>query len=185
MKKFISVGEVAKIENVTTQTIRRWVAQGQYVTKKTQGGHLRIEYDYGKHKETILYCRVSSIKQKSSLASQERVLRSVYPEATVVQDIGSGFNFKRKNFKAILERVIRGDCIELVVTTPDRFTRSGFEFLRFILELQGGNIVVLEEDTASEMFDTTPLFSFLTSFIASHHGKRGNRNKKDKAIPKE
>ncbi len=61
--KWMSTYQLANTENVTPQTIRRWVKQGHYPnTKLTKGSDLRIGIDCTE--ETILYARVSTSKQK-------------------------------------------------------------------------------------------------------------------------
>jgi predicted site-specific integrase-resolvase len=42
-------------------------------------------------------------------------MRAQYPGYEVVYDIGSGLNYRRKKFVALLERVVRGDIEEIVV----------------------------------------------------------------------
>ncbi|PQJ97481.1 recombinase family protein [Chromatium okenii] len=66
----------------------------------------------------ISYCRVSSFKQRDDLDRQVQFIRNQYPQAEIIKDIGSGLNFKRKGLKVILERAMRGDCIQLVVAPP-------------------------------------------------------------------
>ncbi|MGL6139325.1 MAG: recombinase family protein, partial [Planktothrix sp.] len=45
---------------------------------------------------TVCYCRVSSTKQRDDLDRQVAYMQSIYPNAEIVRDIGSGLNFKRK-----------------------------------------------------------------------------------------
>lgn len=173
--------ELADFYGVTRQTIFNWINDGKFDRiQKTKGNHNRIwvETDH----TTIGYCRISSSEQKSSLDTQEEIIRKKYPKIRIVKDIGSGFNFKRKEFKAILEQCLQGTSIKIVATTQDRITRTGFEFIKWIIELYGGSIELLEnKDSTDESFDTETLISFITSFVNSYYGKRSsNRNKKDK-----
>jgi predicted site-specific integrase-resolvase len=69
-----------------------------------------------------------------------------------------------------------------VVTTGDRLTRSGFQFIKWAVELHGGTIVELEESGEQREFDAADLVRFITCFIASYHGKRSSRRKKDKGV---
>jgi len=136
--------------------------------------------------EIVLYARVSSAKQKSSLDTQQRLLLEKFPGAKVVRDIGSGFNFKRPGFISLLERALQGEPIKLVAATSDRVTRSGFPLIRHILELSGGSIELLEEDDSTQQFDVRYLVAYITSFCNSQHGKRaGQRHKKDQGLPEE
>ena len=179
---WMSTTKVARLEAVTSQTIRRWIQKGKYETRTTDGGHLRIKYDMPRH--TICYARVSSSKQVSSITTQQELLRASYPEAEFASDIGSGFNFKRRSFVRVLERVLQGEAIRLVATTPDRISRSGLTFITRVIELYGGETVFLENKDTTESLDVTTLISFLTSFCNSQSGKRNaSRHKESKNIP--
>ena len=46
---------------------------------------------------------VSSHSQKDELENQKALLKQVYPDYELLFDIGSGINFKRKNFLKIIE----------------------------------------------------------------------------------
>lgn len=106
--------QIARREKVTSQTVRRWVEGGRFERcEKTPGGYFRIWVPVDP--EIVLYARVSSAKQKSSLDTQERILLERFPGARVVRDTGSGFNFKRPRFISLLERALQGEPIQLVV----------------------------------------------------------------------
>jgi putative transposase len=49
---------------------------------------------------TVCYARVSSHSQRDDLKRQIELLRSRFPEAEIISEIGSGLNFKRKRFLA-------------------------------------------------------------------------------------
>lgn len=127
---------------------------------------------------TILYCRVSSKKQETSLDKQQQILQQHY-EGQVIRDVGSGFNFKRRGFVAILECALRGEPINLVATTSDRITRSGFPIIKRVVELSGGSVELLEEDDSSDQFDVSYLISYITSFCNSVHGKRSHKRNQE------
>jgi len=139
---WLSTTRVAKMEGVTTQTIRSWVKSGKYETYKiTDGGHFRIKI---KDERRICYVRVSSNKQKSSIKTQQEILLKKYPNSEVITDIASAFNFQRKGLKTILEQAISGDSIHLVVTSQERLAQSGFELIRWLIEFSGGRVESLE-----------------------------------------
>ncbi|MFK5969442.1 MAG: recombinase family protein [Candidatus Marithrix sp.] len=170
-------GFLAKQYSVTNETIQKWIKEGKFdKVKKTKGGHYRVWVD--ESTVTILYARVSSAKQKSSLLKQEQLLKDKYPEATFISDIASGFNQDRRGYKAILESAINGTPQHIVATTSDRITKTGFALIRWIIELSGGRIELLEESDNSEQLDTKTLIAFITSFINSHYGKRSANNNK-------
>ena len=170
----VSTTKIAKLLGVTSETIRRWITEGKFKASRTKGGHYRVEYT-PEITTTILYARVSSKKQSTSIAKQKELLLNAYPECEFIYDIGSGFNFKRRGFVKLLEQTMSGDPIKVVVTTPDRLSRSGLTLLVKIFEFYGGEVVFLEDTNKTESFDTATLISFLTSFCNSQSGKRNSK----------
>ena len=174
-----STTKLAKIEGVTTQTIRRKIESGHYEkVMQTSGGHYRV---FINQQRKICYARVSSGKQKSSIDTQRRILLERYPDAEFISDVASAFNFKRKGLQAILESAVSGNPTLVVVATKDRLARSGFELIRWLIELSGGRIEVLDDQnssSSSQAFDTNELIGFITSFCNSHYGKRSAERRK-------
>jgi putative resolvase len=161
---WLSTTKMAKKYGVTSETIRRWIREGKFEeVKKTDGGHIRVKNIESERR--YLYGRVSSAKQKSSLRKQEELLKQKFPKDEFVSDTASAFNFKRKGLQALLELSMSGTPIEVVVTTNDRLARSGFELIRWIIELHGGRIISLEEEPKTEAFDTGELIGFITEFF--------------------
>jgi predicted site-specific integrase-resolvase len=186
---WFSTTKLAKLEKVTTQTIRNKIKDGCYEKViRTEGGHYRI---FKRENKIIGYARVSSSKQKTSLIKQQEILLKKYPDATIFTDTASAFNFGRKGLCSILEQALSGTSICLVATTQDRIARSGFGFIKRIIELSGGSIITLDDKIDSkEEFNTAELISFITSFCNSYYGKQSARrknysNKKNKNISKE
>jgi putative resolvase len=68
-----------------------------------------------------------------------------YPGHTVVSDVGSGLNFKRKGLLSLLEQSERGLVQEIVVASKDRLCRFGFDLLAWIFERHGVKLVVLQQ----------------------------------------
>jgi predicted site-specific integrase-resolvase len=174
---WLSTTKLAKIEGVTTQTIREWAKVGKYEDYKiTNGGHFRIKIQ---NKRKILYARVSSKKQESSIETQKQILQRKYPDSEIIIDVASAFNFQRRGLKTILEQAMSGTAIHVVVTTQDRLARSGIGLIRWIVELHGGQIESLEEGAKTENFDTKELIGFITSFSNSYYGKRSAERRKE------
>ena len=179
-----STGKIAKEHGVTNQAVQYWIKIGKYEkTRKTKGGHWRIWIE--NDPKIILYARVSSSKQKSSIKTQRDLLEAKYPGGEFISDIASGFNQDRRGYKRILELALNQTPLHVVATTSDRITRSGFSLIKWIVELHGGRIELLEEKNNPEQFDTTTLIAFITSFINSHYGKRSAKRRKEKAISKD
>jgi predicted site-specific integrase-resolvase len=134
----------------------------------------------------VCYCRVSSTKQRDDLVRQVAYMHSLYPQAEIVQDIGSGLNFKRKGLRSLLDRLLKGDKLTLVVACKDRLCRFGFELIQYLVEQNGGQIVVLDQAVycpTSEL--TQDLLSIIHVFSCRMHGLRkyGKKIKEDPDLP--
>ena len=134
---------------------------------------------------TLCYCRVSSRKQRGDLERQVSYLRELYPSAEIVRDIGSGRNYKRKGFRALVDRCLRGDKFQLVIAHRDRLARFGIELLQYMVEQNGGELVVLDETVHSPAEElTADLLNILHVFSCRMHGLRRYRAeiKEDKSL---
>ncbi|MFB2977971.1 IS607 family transposase [Microseira sp. BLCC-F43] len=144
--------EAAKILGVHVSSLRRWENEGKLRAIRTPGGQRRfvleeVEKVAGVPRtiKTICYGRVSTHSQQEDLQRQLEHLRTGYPEAEIVCEIGSGLNFKRKKFLAILERIIDGDIQRLVVAHPDRLVRFGYELVKWICNKFECELLVLND----------------------------------------
>ncbi|GHV36106.1 hypothetical protein FACS1894187_10140 [Synergistales bacterium] len=100
-------------------------------------------------------------------------MRNKYPNAEIIKDIGSGINFKRKGLLSVLERSMSGTVITLVVAYRDRLARFGSGLVEFILNRNGGKLVVLNEVVLSpEQELTQDLLTILHVFSYRLHGLR-------------
>eukprot|EP00966_Prymnesium_polylepis_P260674 6021180-Prymnesium_polylepis.3 len=85
----------------------------------------------------LAYCRVSSAKQRADLARQAEHLRRRCQAAgkavEVVQDVGSGLNFKRRGLRSLLARCLDGGVRSVTVASRDRLCRFGFELLEWLV----------------------------------------------------
>ena len=85
---------------------------GKIRTIRTPGGQRRFcisEYETEDNKPIVLYARVSTHSQKDDLERQIKFLQSIYPQAELITEVGSGLNFKRRKFLSILERIYKAD----------------------------------------------------------------------------
>ena len=160
-QKYIRPEEACKKLQVSNETLKRWAKAGKIDFIRTEGGHRR--YDISKiypdeskssssaDRQCICYARVSSSSQKEDLERQAEYLSIRFPNYKIIKDVGSGLNFKRKGFKAILGLALRGEIQQLVVTYKDRLCRFGFELLSAIIQHHHGSILVLNTEA-----DSTP-----------------------------
>jgi len=170
--------ELAEKLQVSKETLRQWADKGKIKVVKTSGGHRRYIYDEQTNVEqskiNFIYARVSSTKQKEDLKRQVALLKKQYPKYTVITDIASGINFKRKGINTILEAVIKGNVGEVVVAYKDRLTRFGFEFFETIFKHFSTTITVLNnsDDETPETELAEDLMSVITVFSARYYGTR-------------
>ncbi|WP_293036132.1 recombinase family protein [Moorena sp. SIO1F2] len=94
---------------------------------------------------TVCYARVSTYSQRDDFERQAELLRSKFPEAEHISEIGSGLNFRRGQFLAILDRFLRGDLQCLVVAHPDRLLRFAIELVRWLCEKNQCQLMVWGE----------------------------------------
>ncbi len=110
-------------------------------------------------------------------------MQSRYPEAEVIKDIGSGLNYKRKGFKSLLGRAMRGDKLEIVVAHKDLLARFGFELIEWVIQQIVGKIVVLKQTNLSpEQELTNDLFSILHVFSCRMYGLRNYKSQVRQAL---
>ncbi len=143
---------------VSTKTLERWLEAGKIEGIFTQGGQRRYNLDsiipvrHGNPRDEraiVLYARVSSRSQKSDLEQQVNFLKSRYPDAEIITDIGSGLNFKRKGLQALLDRVLSNTIKLVVVAHKDRLCRFGFDIIAWLCNRQQTEILVLDQKNLS------------------------------------
>ena len=179
MKHYKTPRETSEILGISIDRLRRLAENGTISTIRTPGGQRRYDvqgYLDGQTETeitTIGYCRVSSREQKEDLASQVTYVHSHYPEAEIIRDFGSGINFKRKGLLSLLERVLRGDKLRVIVAHRDRLARFGGEVIQFLVEQNGGEVVVLDETVYSPEAElTADLLTILHVFSCRMSGLR-------------
>ncbi|RKU11559.1 IS607 family transposase [Candidatus Poribacteria bacterium] len=184
MKHYKTPRETSEILGISIDRLRRLAANGTISTIRTPGGQRRydvqgyLDEQTGTDITTIGYCRVSGKGQGDDLTSQVAYLQKHYPDAEIIQDYGSGINFKRKGLRTLLERILRGDKLRLVVAHRDRLARFGGEVIQFLVEQNGGEVVVLDETVfgSPEEELTADLLSILHVFSWRMSGLRRYRD---------
>jgi predicted site-specific integrase-resolvase len=111
------------------------------------------------------------------------LLQPQYTGYTVITDIASGINFKRKGLAIILESCLQGDIGEVIVAHTDRLCRFGYEFIEQLVNKAGGKITVLGDsgnDNSDEQELTDDLLAIIHIFSCRQMGKRSYANRKPK-----
>ncbi|MDJ0903469.1 MAG: IS607 family transposase [Xenococcus sp. MO_188.B8] len=171
-------------------TLRRYANEGKIPIIKNEAGQRLYDVEaYNRvtaNASLVCYCRVSSSKQKDDPNRQIAYMQSLYPEAEIIKDIGSGLNFKRKGLRTILDRLLRGDKLKVIVACRDRLCRFGFELIQYMVEQNGGEILVLDQTVHCPQTElTSDLLSIIHVFSCRMHGLRkySKKIKEDKDIP--
>ena len=188
---YIPLRKAVKFLGLHPHTLRKYADEGKIKSIKNEAGQRLYDvesYQRGAARVAfVCYCRVSSTKQRDDLARQVEFMRQQFPEAEIIKDIGSGLNFKRKGLQALLVRLMRGDKLKIVIACRDRLCRFGFELFEFMVEQNGGEIVVLDRTVhCPETELTADLLAILHVFSGRMHGLRSysKKIKEDSSIPK-
>ena len=177
--EFLRLREAANLTGVTTTTIRSWANEGvldHYFTphgqrmfnKESILALTRGNRPPEKEQKAFIYCRVSSKKQEPDLERQVSLLRDAYPGYTLVTDIASGINWKRKGLQTILEQAMSGRLETVVVANRDRLARFAFELIEWIITSKGGKLVVHDQQN-TESIETTSEQELAEDFLSIVH----------------
>lgn len=165
-------------------TNRRYYTHDQYLTYR---GLVAQEQGL-----TVAYARVSGVAQKPDLAKQVKALEVYCRQHTIkvdewMQDIGSGLNYKRKQFNRLMERVELGQVRRLVIAHRDRLVRFGYGYFEAFCARHNTEIVVIDGETLSpEQELVQDLVAILSVFSARLHGLRSYKKAiKDAALQKD
>jgi predicted site-specific integrase-resolvase len=188
--KYLTSQKTCEILGVLPNTLRYGASQSKIEHIVTPYGQRKyhVESFLGKNKNAIgiCYCRVSSSKQRDDIQRQIEFMQSRYPTHQIIKDIVRYLNFKRKGLKSVLGRLLDFDQLELVVAHKDRLARFGFELIQYIVEQNGGEIVVLGQTVHCPKDELTQdLLTILHVFFCRMHGLRKYKNKKDQVLPEQ
>ncbi|MEF2737208.1 MAG: IS607 family transposase, partial [Bifidobacterium choerinum] len=152
-------------------TNRRYYTHDQYLS--VMG--LPPEPETTRGKRTVIYTRVSSRGRRGDLDNQERFLRQWANARGLIvdevwSDIGSGMNFKRKNFN----RIMYSDDLEhVIIAHKDRLTRFGYDWFEHYLNRRGVTVTVVNNEQLSPQEELVQdLVSIIHVFSGRIHGLR-------------
>ena len=191
MKNTYSPREFGSLIGRTTKTLQRWDREGilkahRSVTNRRYYMHdqyLELTYQKVKNRSIVVYCRVSSSAQKKDLASQRLAVETFCLAAGKVvneklEDIGSGLNYKRKQFVHLMEKVERGEVSEIIIAHKDRLVRFGFEWFEKFCRDHGTSIVIMNAESLSPEEEVTKdLLSIIRCFSSRLYGLRKYKKK--------
>lgn len=197
MEKRYSIGKVAELTGLSTQTLRRWdnenifnsdyqseVSGKRYYSQISLNKLLnKTSITKSKNRLIIGYCRVSKHHQKDDLERQiknmETYLMSKGKPFKILSDIGSGINYNNKNLLKLLEMINNDEVEAIVVLYKDRLVRFGFELIEKIASLHDVKIEIVDntERTFEEEL-SMDLIQIITVFSSKINGRRSGKTKK-------
>ena len=90
-----------------------------------------------------------------------------------MQDIGSGLNYKRKQFNELMEKVERGEVSRIVIAHKDRLVRFGFEWFERFCKNHGTKVIAMNNESLSpEEEMTRDMLSIVHCFSSRLYGLR-------------
>ena len=202
MDNVYSPKEFGKLIGRTTNTLQKWDREGKLKAHRTPTTNRRY-YTHDQYLAyrglvapeqglTIVYTRVSGVAQKPDLANQIRTLEIYCQQHAIridewLSDIGSGLNYKRKQFNRLMELIELGQIRRLIIAHRDRLVRFGYEYFEAFCERHHTEIVVIDGETLSpEQELVRDLLAIVTMFSARLDGLRPYRKVlKEAALHKE
>ena len=201
-KKYYLASELCEMFNVSPQCLLIWRKNGKLPYKKLSSK--TIVYDkklidemFNNEKSinedkklNIGYARVSTQKQKNNLIKQSQVLRDYANANGVILDkiyteVASGINENREELNKIIKLVLDKKIDKIFVTYKDRLIRFGFDYFKNIFELNGTEIIVLnnpidEEEGEKEIIqDLISIIHHFSIKMYSNRRKQLNEFKKN------
>ena len=187
----MKIGAASKLLGVTPQTLRRWEREGQISPDRVSEGGTRyyevnqllglreLETDL-----TVAYARVSSHDQKEDLKRQAETLERYCARKRwryeLIQDLGSGMNYRKKGLKRLLEMILNRQVKRVVLTHKDRLLRFGAELVFALCEARHVEVVILNqgEESSFEEELVQDVLEMITVFSARLYGSRSHKNQK-------
>lgn len=199
----MSTGKAAKLLGVSVKTLQRWEREGRLIAVGRTDSNRRLyteaqirefiglRQSISKPTRLVAYCRVSSAAQKPDLANQRKVLEEFVvarglANVEFVEEVGGGLNFKRKRFLSLMEEIGRREVKTLILAHRDRLTRFGFEWFEHFAQINGCELLVLNQERLSpEQEMVQDLMTIVHCFSSRLYGLRNYRKKLDEALRKD
>ena len=202
MKSTYSPQEFGQLIGRKTKTLQKWDREGKLKAHRSPITNRRY-YTHDQYVQyrglvaqeqgvTIVYTRVSGVAQKPDLANQIKALETYCQQQAItvnqrLSDIGSGLNYKRKQFNRLMELVELGQVRRIVIAHKDRFVRFGYGYFEAFCQRHKTEIIVMNgEEMSPEQELVQDLIAIITVFGARLHGLRSYKKAmKDAALQKD
>lgn len=192
-----SIGEFAKLINVTTQTLRNWDKQNKLKPVILESGHRRYTNDHlnlingikDSDKINVIYCRESTKMQKESLKLQEEKIKEFCISNgikidKVISEFGSALNYKRQGLLELIDLITKNKVENLIIYYKDRLVRFGYELFEELSKKYNFKILIIdnsESNKSKEKEFADDLISIIHYFSMKLYGSRSYKQKVKKA----
>lgn len=192
-----SIGEFAKLINVTTQTLRNWDKQNKLKPVILESGHRRYTNEHlnlingikESTKINVIYCRESTKMQKESLKLQEEKIKEFCISNgikidKVISEFGSALNYKRQGLLELIDLITKNKVENLIIYYKDRLVRFGYELFEELSNKYNFKILIIdssESNKSKEKEFADDLISIIHYFSMKLYGSRSYKQKVKKA----
>ena len=180
--------DFAELIGVSVKTLQRWDREGILHANRTLTNRRYYTYDQylqfkginteHDQRQVVIYARVSARGQKDDLKNQVAFLRQFCNARGMivdqcVEEYGSGLNYNRRKWNALLDEVMEQKIKTIVVTHKDRFLRFGYDwFEKFCMKFHTIIIVVNNEELSPQEELVQDIISILHVFSCRLYGLR-------------
>jgi predicted site-specific integrase-resolvase len=195
-----SIGKFAKLVGKSIRTLQRWDKVGILTANRTATG--RRFYTTGQYHQVVgttrvperenrknmCYTRVSGNDQKKDLMSQRGALEQYIISNGIaidewLSDVGSGLNYKRKNFNYLLIEVESNRVGRIIIAHKDRLVRFGYEWFEEFCKRHNCEIVVINAESLSPEEEVTKdLLTIIHCFSSRLYGLRRYKKEIEKMV---
>ena len=193
-----TIGKFAKLVGVVPKTLQRWDREGRLKAHRTVNNRryytdndvaiaLGLEQPE-RRKRCVAYCRVSSPAQQPDLLNQRQTLEQFCAARGLIIDawiseVGSGLNFQRERFLALVDGIVAGEIGTIVIAHKDRLMRFGFPLIEHLCAVHRCELIVMNNQSLSpEQELTQDLLTILHCFSGRLPGLRNYRNTLKEAL---
>ena len=195
--------DFAELLGVSVKTLQRWDRIGVLKSNRTPTNRRYYTYDqYLQFKgvktdkdvrDVVIYARVSTCNQNDDLKNQINFLRTFCNARGIIvnqciEDFGSGLNYNRKKWNALLEQVMENKIKTIIISSKDRFIRFGFDWFEKFCKKFNTNIIIVNNELLSPNEELVQdIISTLHVFSCRLYGLRKYKKqiKEDDRIVKE
>lgn len=102
-------------------------------------------------KHDIIYARVSNSKQKQAGELEQQVeviMKEIHnlQNPIILKEMGSELNDQRPKLQQLLKMVLNNEVNKIYITHKERLAKFGFNYLKYIFEEFGVEIIILYDD---------------------------------------